>query len=140
MIIFRKKITIIIFFVFVLLAFIFGKSEKDIQIPNLKIEYGSKTMTSFLYAYDYDNTNQSPKTKYTEQDFAIDVQPASIISLKFDEVPHEYSVEELKSHTKVDTDNYEFSVPSSRGAYIYQVIARWYDRGTITYHFVLNVN
>ena len=80
------------------------------------------------------------------EDLTKDVEPLVVnkngsINISYEEQPSELFVRMLKNGNEVQKmqDKYEVKVPSEAGTYVYNVFARWKDKGDASLAFKITV-
>ena len=132
-------IILIIICSFLLISFVKDRKMHYIQLPNLQVIQGNTNINSFIANYDYEGLKKYISGRYEENKYSIDVEPLSIIEIKFDKIPHEYTINLIDNNSHIDINEYKFTAPSIEGYYTFNVISRWYDKGDINYKFTINV-
>lgn len=87
------------------------------------------------------HTDAASPSQIGENYNAIGLEPNTIINIEIEDNPKisVYQLDENSRDKEVILRNNHLSVPSSKGRYIYDVLAKW-PNGEVSYTFVVEVN
>ncbi|AFS78969.1 hypothetical protein Curi_c19650 [Gottschalkia acidurici 9a] len=142
----KRKYVIFIFILIpiVLLLFYYKKFQYDENfvktLPNIQVSNDSNEIKTFINYYSLNSKIGEKKILISDEDIQ-NVAPNEKFNIKFADTPHEYNLSIIldEGEANVTTSDDSFNTPKNKGKHEYILTTRWYDKGTISYKFTVNV-
>lgn len=109
-------------------------------LPVLTLSNNTEHITGQIIRYNINKTSGSiDQSKYSNE--VIKVSKAGLLQIEWSEAAHTYGVQLLErgEWKNVSVSENTFIAPLDSGIYEYKVVADWYDKGSISYYFKINV-